>query len=214
MKSKRLLDVLKTSDLVIPSCLLSCYKELSLNERELLLLSLLMSYDDVICFDPVHFSNVLGFEVNDILEIISGLSTKKYVSVVVKKSNGKMKEYLDISYLYERIMSSIISLDDDSSSDDETLIYGVIESELGRTLSPIEYETIGGWLNANISEELIKEALKEAVLNGVGNLKYIDKILYEWTKKGYKKASDVRRKKRVKDEEVELFDYDWLDENE
>ena len=98
--------------------------------------------------------------------------------------------------------------------DKETEIYSVIETELGRTLSPIEYETIGGWINANISEELIKEALKEAVLNGVGNLKYIDKILYEWTKKGYKKAGDVRRKKRVKEEDVELFDYDWLDENE
>ena len=48
----------------------------------------------------------------------------------------------------------------------------------------------------------------------MGNLKYIDKILYEWTKKGYRKASDVRRKKRVKEEDVELFDYDWLDENE
>jgi len=41
---------------------------------------------------------------------------------------------------------------------------------------------------------LIKEALKEAVLNGVNNLKYIDKILYEWCKKGYKKAQDVHKK--------------------
>ena len=93
-------------------------------------------------------------------------------------------------------------------------IYTVIETELGRTLSPIEYETISGWLSANIGEDLIKEALKEAVLNGVGNLKYIDKILYDWTKKGYKKASDVKRKKRSIDENVELFEYDWLDEND
>ncbi len=211
MKSKKLLELLKANDLVIPSILLMNYKDLKLNEKELLFLSLLMSYDDEICFDPVHFSRVLGFEVNEILEILSSLSTKKYVNVVVKKSAGKMKEFLDISYLYERLMSYVISLEDEEK---ETEIYSVIETELGRTLSPIEYETIGGWINANISEELIKEALKEAVLNGVGNLKYIDKILYEWTKKGYKKASDVRRKKRVKEEDVELFDYDWLDENE
>ena len=170
-----------------------------------------MSYDGEIGFDPAYFSNILSFEVNDILEILSSLSTKKYVNVVVKKSAGKMKEFLDISYLYEKLMSYVISLEDEEK---ETEIYSVIETELGRTLSPIEYETIGGWINANISEELIKEALKEAVLNGVGNLKYIDKILYEWTKKGYRKASDVRRKKRVKEEDVELFDYDWLDENE
>lgn len=211
MKSKKLLDFLKANDLVIPSILLMNYKDLKLNEKELLFLSLLMSYDGEIGFDPAYFSKILSFEVNDILEILSSLSTKKYVNVVVKKSAGKMKEFLDISYLYEKLMSYVISLEDEEK---ETEIYSVIETELGRTLSPIEYETIGGWINANISEELIKEALKEAVLNGVGNLKYIDKILYEWTKKGYRKASDVRRKKRVKEEDVELFDYDWLDENE
>lgn len=211
MKSKKLLEFLKANNLVIPSILLMNYKDLKLNEKELLFLSLLMSYDGEIGFDPAYFSKILSFEVNDILEILSSLSTKKYVNVVVKKSAGKMKEFLDISYLYEKLMSYVISLEDEEK---ETEIYSVIETELGRTLSPIEYETIGGWINANISEELIKEALKEAVLNGVGNLKYIDKILYEWTKKGYRKASDVRRKKRVKEEDVELFDYDWLDENE
>mgnify|MGYP004650749507 FL=1 len=211
MKSKKLLEFLKANDLVIPSILLMNYKDLKLNEKELLFLSLLMSYDGEIGFDPAYFSKILSFEVNDILEILSSLSTKKYVNVVVKKSAGKMKEFLDISCLYEKLMSYVISLEDEEK---ETEIYSVIETELGRTLSPIEYETIGGWINANISEELIKEALKEAVLNGVGNLKYIDKILYEWTKKGYRKASDVRRKKRVKEEDVELFDYDWLDENE
>lgn len=211
MKSKKLLEFLKANDLVIPSILLMNYKDLKLNEKELLFLSLLMSYDGEIGFDPAYFSKILSFEVNDILEILSSLSTKKYVNVVVKKSAGKMKEFLDISYLYEKLMSYVISFEDEEK---ETEIYSVIETELGRTLSPIEYETIGGWINANISEELIKEALKEAVLNGVGNLKYIDKILYEWTKKGYRKASDVRRKKRVKEEDVELFDYDWLDENE
>lgn len=211
MKSKKLLEILKANDLVIPSILLMNYKDLKLNEKELLFLSLLMSYDGEIGFDPAYFSKILSFEVNDILEILSSLSTKKYVNVVVKKSAGKMKEFLDISCLYEKLMSYVISLEDEEK---ETEIYSVIETELGRTLSPIEYETIGGWINANISEELIKEALKEAVLNGVGNLKYIDKILYEWTKKGYRKASDVRRKKRVKEEDVELFDYDWLDENE
>ena len=63
-----------------------------------------------------------------------------------------------------------------------------------------------------ISEDLIKEALKEAILNGVNNLKYIDRILYEWNKKGYKKPSDVVKKRQVKEEKIDLFDYDWLDE--
>ena len=213
MKSKKLIEVIKSKDLVIPSILLMNYKDLKINERELLFLSVLMSYEDLICFDHIHFSKILGCEVNDIIELMSGLCTKKYINLVAKTENGKIKEYLDISYLYEKLTSLIIDSEEEIKELDNSKIYNIIETELGRTLSPIEYETIAGWLNANISEELIKEALKEAVLNGVGNLKYIDKILYDWTKKGYKKASDVRKKKRD-DLEVELFEYDWLDEND
>lgn len=211
MKSKKLMDIIKAKDLVVPSILLLNYKQLKINEKELLFLSLLMSYESTICFDPLDFSEKLGFEINDIMEMMSSLSGKKYIDLVVKNKDGKMKEFIDISYLYEKLISFII---DTPEKEDDSKIYNVIEKELGRTLSPIEYETISGWINASISEELIKEALKEAVLNGVRNLKYIDKILYEWTKKGYKKVSDVRNKKKSYEDEVELFEYDWLDENE
>lgn len=213
MKSKKIYGIVKSKNLIIPSVLLMNYKELKLDLKELLFLSFLMSYDQIISFDPVYFSNVLGFEVPEVMELISNLSNKKYIKLEVKNSDGKIKEYIDITYLYEKLTSMLIegsSFNDQEHSD----IYKVIETELGRTLSPIEYETIARWLNASVSEELIKEALKEAVLNGVRNLKYIDKIIYEWTKKGYKKASDVRRKPIKEEKNIELFEYDWLDEND
>lgn len=213
MKSEKLMNFIKSKDLVIPSILLINYKELKLSEKDLLFLSLLMSGENLISFDPAYFSKVLGWNVNEIIEVMSNLSNKKFINLVVKNENGKIKEFLDISYLYDKLALMIIDSYEETEEENSE-IYGVIEKELGRTLSPIEYETISGWINAKISEELIKEALKEAVLNGVGNLKYIDKILYEWTKKGYKKASDVRKKKREPEKSVELFDYDWLDENE
>ena len=56
----------------------------------------------------------------------------------------------------------------------------------------------------NISEDLIKEAVKEAVLNGVSNLKYIDKILYEWGKTGIKTVRDVEDNRRKKREIVKM----------
>ena len=131
--------------------------------------------------------------------------------VTDKKETGMIREYLDISSLYDKII--VMTLNDSENESKETsTIYDVIEKEFGRCLSPIEYETIKGWLDSNISEDLIKEALKEAILNGVNNLKYIDRILYEWNKKGYKKPSDVVKKRQVKEEKIDLFDYDWLDE--
>ncbi len=41
----------------------------------------------------------------------------------------------------------------------------------------MEYEIIGAWVEKGFKEQLILEALKEAVYNGVTSLRYIDKIL-------------------------------------
>ena len=82
----------------------------------------------------------------------------------------------------------------------------------------MEYEIINAWLEHNYSEELIIGALKEAVYNGVRNLRYIDKILYEWNKKGFKTMNDVNNhleKREIREkEDSELFDYNWLDDEE
>ena len=78
-------------------------------------------------------------------------------------------------------------------------------------------EIINNWFDSGLSEELVTLALKEATYNGVSNLRYIDKIIYEWGKKGIKTKEDVekdRKKFKSNSKKKELFDYDWLnDEN-
>ena len=58
-------------------------------------------------------------------------------------------------------------------------------------------------------------------MNGVTNLIYIDKILYEWEKKGYKNKEDIeksrqnfRRNQEIKKAKKEVFDYNWLEDND
>lgn len=87
----------------------------------------------------------------------------------------------------------------------------------------MEYEIIKAWLDNDMSEELIKEAIKEATFNGVSNLRYIDKILYEWGKLGIKTVKDVddNRKSRAQKREEEadsnidldIVDWDWFDDD-
>lgn len=104
------------------------------------------------------------------------------------------------------------------SEEVDTSIFAVIEQEFARTLSPIEYEIVKAWLDSGISNELIKEALKEATFNGVSNLRYIDKILYEWGKKGIKTPNDVDKNreehKQKKNDKLEVFEYNWLEDDE
>lgn len=59
-------------------------------------------------------------------------------------------------------------------------------------------------------------ALKEAVYNGAVSLRYIDRILYDWTKKGIKTEADVnleKQKFKKKKETPDIFNYDWLNDD-
>ena len=79
-------------------------------------------------------------------------------------------------------------------------LYQGFEKEFGRPLSPIELEMIGQWLNTDhYSPELIRLALREAVLNQAYSLKYIDRILLAWERKNIttkeQVAADQKKRK-------------------
>lgn len=63
----------------------------------------------------------------------------------------------------------------------ETSIYGLFEKEFARPLTPMEMETITGWLDQDrYPLELVHMALKEAVFAGKIHFRYIDRILLDW----------------------------------
>ncbi|MDD4187179.1 MAG: DnaD domain protein [Bacilli bacterium] len=147
-----------------------------------------------------------------IMEAFSLLTSKKLISVnVVKEETGKIKEVIDLSRVYRAMVSEINT---NIQAKNVENIFTIFEKEFGRTLSPIEFEIINAWLKSGTSEELIIKALKEATFNGVSNLRYIDKIIYEWGKKGLKTGDDVDNhlKKSIKKDVEPLFDYNWLDD--
>lgn len=222
MKSSKLIDIFKNGNIVIPLYLLKNYKELKIELDEFVFLMYLYNLGDKFLFDPNKFSNDLGIEIKDVMNYTSILTDKKLIRVeVLKNEKDVMEDVVILDDFFQKL--ALLTIDNVNSEDNsDSNVYGLIEKEFGRTLSSIEYEIIKAWLNDNISEELIKEALKEAVFNGVSNLRYIDKILYEWNKKGIKSVSDVEnmRKKRIKKDtddieiDTEIFDWNWLDEEE
>lgn len=72
--------------------------------------------------------------------------------------------------------------DNDISTGVDIYIYDYIENNFGRTLSPVEYEEISKWED----NELTRYAIKNAVLNGKCNIKYISRILESYAKNGIK----------------------------
>lgn len=201
-------DILKNSVFVIPRLLLLNYKKLKITDSELILLIYLIDDNE---FDPQKISKDLNIKQVDVLNMINDLEKKGIVKLKSKISNNMTDEFVDLDELYNKLVLIIM---ENKEKKQETTIYDLIQEEFGRGLSSMEYEIIGAWLDQGFSEELIKEALREAVYNGVTNLRYIDRILADWRKKGIKTKDDVKLKNKKKEENKvkEVFDYDWLNE--
>jgi len=71
-------------------------------------------------------------------------------------------------------------------------IIHLFEREFGRALTAIEVDQIKRWYYQDgYSDTLIKEALKRAVLRGILNLNYMDRILSSWAKMNIKTTSEI-----------------------
>lgn len=198
----------------IPKYVLVYAKELGLDMNSLILLIYFLNKPNKMIFNYKKIVEDLNFTEKELLDAISLLKDKNILLILMEKNDsGVLEEKVDISLFYEIIFSKMLNKEDKEEKEKD--LYDNFEKEFGRTLSPMEYEIISSWLEQGISNELILSALKEAVFNGVNNLRYIDKILYEWNKKGIKKPSDVTVREKEKEESKEdvTFEYDWLNED-
>jgi DNA replication protein len=203
-------DLIKVNDnFIIPNYVIKNYEKIGLEGLDFIMLIYFINQKNNVPFDVNKIALDLNLDSSKVLEIINSLNEKNYISIEMKKNNGVIEEYISTDLFYNKMSSMLM---DNVSNDKETDLYSVFEKEFGRTLSPTEFTSINNWIENGISEDLIKEALKEAILSGVHNIRYIDTILFNWTKKGYKKPEDVKRKQDVDDEIIEVYDYDWLNE--
>ena len=213
MSNSILEGLIKEKDYTFKKLLFKLIKDFDLSIEELLLLVYFINQDKPV-FDIKRISLITYLSSNEIMAAFSSLTGKGLVSIKTSKEDGKITEVIDITNTYRAMVSDInINIKKQAT----TNIYTIFEKEFGRPLSPVEYEIIKAWITSGISEELIKGALKEAVFNNVRNLRYIDKILSEWEKKGFKSVDEVDsylKKKESNNPKQELCDYNWLEDEE
>jgi len=212
--NNNVLNLLQDKPIVVPRILFNNYRKLNITEEELVVIMLIISLGNKIEYNLDVFVNELSMDRHNIMKIISNLVSKNILSIDVVKSGRKTEEYISLSLLYDKLLNIIVATNNEDVKVDDSL-FSVFEEELGRFLSPIEIEQIKEWITTYKNDELIKAALREAVLNGVSNLRYIDTILNDWNKKGYKTREDVLKDRdnyRKKKKNVDVFDTDWLND--
>ncbi len=170
-------------------------------------------------FDVKKVAKATCLSEQDVLTCFGNLMEKKLITINPEKDNrGKLIEKVSLENLYKDIKESESKKKEENSRED---FYNKFQANYGHNLTGMDLELINAWLSSGYSEEIILGALKEANYNGVATLRYIDKVLFEWKKKGFKDLKDVDNhiKQRSEDEdpeelyETKVFDYNWLDED-
>ena len=172
-------------------------------------------YDQV--FDVKKVVKSTCLKESEVLSAFSVLLDKKLITLnsVKDEQSGKMYDKICLDNLYKGIKNNIDSKEKEEKT---TNFFNKFQEKFAHSLSSLDYEIISAWLSSGFSEDLIMEALSIAVDNNVTSLRYIDKILYEWKKKGIKSTADIIKEKNYKNSdelekyEQSIVEYNWLDE--
>ena len=167
--------------------LLENYKKLKISENELAIIfmidHLVSQGNPFITADLLSLKMTL--DIKEIDELIADLLTRGYLEYT--SVNGKTVTSLNPlkEKLFSNFALSVSKEAENKKGKDEILanIYQSFESELGRTLQPMEISTIREWVDLGYSDEIIINALKEALNQGKKSIKSVDKILLSWAKR-------------------------------
>lgn len=184
--------------------------KLDINLEEFILLLYFINVKNKLDLESI--TKYTNFDNGKTLELFTSLMSKGFIELkTIEIAPNKRDEEIDLDVFYDKLILSDNTQEEQKKENIEkssSSICELFESEFGRTLSPIEYETIKDWINSGVKEELIKEALKEAVLAGVTTIRYIEAIIREWTRNGGKKTS--KKTNNNEEEYNEILDIDWL----
>ncbi|WP_373896147.1 DnaD domain protein [Virgibacillus sp. CBA3643] len=206
----------------VPLKLLTTYTALDLNEKEVMLILQLHRFlqENETFPTPYEISSYLTIDEKECANILRKFIQKNILSITQHRNE---QNQLSEAYSLEPLWEKLYSNKKEKEEKIDGTIFILFEQEFGRPLSPFEIETINAWLDEDkIAPSLIKAGLRESVLMGKLNFKYIDRILRDWKKKGIHSVEQARdasknfhNKQVVKQENKTKRDtsfyYNWLE---
>jgi len=238
-KDNRLRTWIEQGNVQIPLLFFQYYKELNITDDEAIVVTHLLAFQTEKNNFPTPFdlASRMNMQVNEISNQLQKLVQRGFLEITQGMDNsGRLAEKYSLYPLWERILHFLEMQQQQqlskSQKQQEGELFRLFEEEFGRLLSPMELETISMWLDVDKhSPEIIRLALKEAVLASKVNLRYIDRILFEWKKKKVQTVQDVQKQteqfrqhtvtnKQVKSptpsttQSTKVPFYNWLEERE
>ncbi|MGM9873799.1 MAG: DnaD domain protein [Bacilli bacterium] len=168
--------------------LLDHYKKLKISEEEVITLLMIdhLKEQGNNFIVPNQLALKMSYKTKKIDEILTSLLEKGLITYIQKDDDT----YTSIKPLMDKLYNQfkLDFVDEENSNiiskkNNDTNIYLKFEQLFSRPLSPVEVSQIQEWLSMGYSENLIIEALKEALSKNKKSFRSIDKILLSWQKR-------------------------------
>ena len=199
------LDAFKSGNLVLPSALLLNYNQLFTSSDDFLVWQFFYLQNTTALgeLSPSQIAEKIGKDVTEVNQAISRLTDKGLLQYRTIELNGEIEVIFDatlalecLDQLFEKQAPNQAQL----APNDLKSLVDTFQQELGRLLSPFEIEDLEKSLKEDgTSADVIKEALREAVLNGKPNWKYIQAILRNWRHEGIQSVAQVEAKRQERE---------------
>ena len=166
--------------------LLENYKSLKMSEQEVATILMIDHYindgNPFITADLLSLK--MSLKVKDIDSILAGLFTKGFIEYINRGNEmiTTLEPLKSILFRQFQINSSKEEINRVNEKRKESLsnIFGEYQKLLKRTLSPVEINKIGEWIDHGFTDKQIIDALKEALSKDKKSLRSVDKILLKW----------------------------------
>ena len=199
------LDAFKSGNLVLPSDLLLHYNQLFSSSDDFLVWQFFYLQNTTALgeLSPSQIAEKISKNVTEVNQAISRLTEKGLLQYRTIELNGEIEVIFDATLALERLdqlFEKQAPNQVQSAPNDLKSLVDTFQQELGRLLSPFEIEDLEKSLKEDgTSADLIKEALREAVLNGKLNWKYIQAILRNWRHEGIRCVAQVEAKRQERE---------------
>ena len=173
-------------------------KDLKITDQQSHLLLIMMVMEDL-RINPINPTTVSKF---------SSLSLKELDTLMLELINLHLIERnggsLSLRPLYDLLLNKEVT------KEKEVNLVSLFEDAFGRSLSPSEVNIIYSFKSYGFDDDMIGDALNEAVKSNVLNFRYIEKVLDNWKRYGVTKRY-ASYKEEVEEPSDEIKNYNWWD---
>lgn len=191
--------------------LIAYYSQLGISDAELILIIQLEAFNQRGEYFPSNekIAANTNLSVANVASLIQQLIEQELVTIdQVNDVRGRIENRYNLNPLYEKLdnyLDEHIIIKNKKNNAQTAVSNGLennpinqlarqFEVEFGRYLSPIERQELSSWLTVDhYSPEIIKLALREAVLSQAYSFKYVDRILLNWQRQNLKTVQEVKQ---------------------